>query len=136
MAIRPPMETDPPAQKWRSEPIFTEAGAWQTIGDGWRPLHGNFRDSGYSVEWHDFNTERDLDWSRSFHPRGVEICLNLAGRGEVRAGNRHLELAPSTAGFYLQNEARLTGVRAGGERHQFVTVELSFEFLGHHVSAG
>ena len=136
MAVSSLMESDTRAFKTRSGPIFTEAGAWKDIGDGWRPLHGSFRDSGYSIEWHDFNTERDLDWSRSFHPGGLEICLNLAGHGEVQAGDRQLELASSTAGFYLQNESRLTGVRVRGERHQFITVELSFGFLGRYVARG
>ena len=108
---------------------FSESGAWESVGEGWRPLSGSFRDLGYSVEWHDFSTEGTLDWSPSFHPRGIEICLNLAGRGEVRAGNRQLEFGPSTAGFYFQNKAQLKGQRKGGERHQFLTVELSLDFL-------
>ena len=112
---------------------FTEAGAWQPVGDGWQPLHGNFHDLGYSVEWHDFETAKDLDWSGSFHPGGVEICLNLAGCGEVRAGSRELEFAPLTKGFYLQGESRLKGVRRGGERHQFITVEFSRDFVARQI---
>lgn len=112
---------------------FSEAAAWEKVGEGWRPLHGSFRDLGYSVEWHDFTTDRDLDWAPSFHPGGVEMCLNLAGRGEVQAGNRQLELAPLTAGFYLQNKSQLKGQRMGGERHRFLTVELSLDFLAQHV---
>jgi AraC-like DNA-binding protein len=103
------------------------------VGNGWKPLHGSFRDLGFSVEWHDFETAEDLDWSGSFHPGGVEICLNLAGRGEVRAGGRQLELASQTAGFYLQGQSRLKGTRRGGERHQFITVEFSGSFLARHL---
>lgn len=99
------------------------------MADGWRHLHGGFREFGYSIEWHDFQTERDLDWSRSFHPGGLEICLNLAGCGEVQAGNRTLALASSTAGFYVQSDPRLAGVRRGGQRHRFITVEMSLKFL-------
>ena len=112
---------------------FSEAAAWQSVGEGWRPLSGSFRDLGYSVEWHDFTADRNLDWSPSFHPGGVEICLNLAGRGEVTAGDRQLDLAPLTAGFYFQNKSQLKGLRTGGERHQFLTVELSFGFLAQHI---
>ncbi len=112
---------------------FTEATAWQPVGTGWKPLLGNFREQGFSVEWHDFETERDLDWTGSFHPGGVEICLNLTGRGEVRAGPRQLELAASTAGFYLQGHTRLKGLRRGGERHQFITVEFSGDFIARHL---
>src|SRR5688572_732888 len=114
-------------------PEFTEAGVWQPVGTGWQPLHGSFRDLGFSVEWHDFETARDFDWSESFHPGGVEICLNLAGRGEVRAGSRQLELSPLTAGFYLQGQSRLKGRRLGGERHQFITVEFSGNFIARHL---
>jgi AraC-like DNA-binding protein len=118
-----------PAASGRKKPAFSEAGAWGTVGGGWCHLHGGFREFGYSIEWHDFQTERDLDWWRSFHPGGLEICLNLAGWGEVQAGDRTLALAPSTAGFYAQSGPRLWGVRRGGQRHRFITVEMSLEFL-------
>jgi AraC-like DNA-binding protein len=103
------------------------------VQTGWQHLHGSFRDLGYSLEWHDFTAGAELDWARSFHPESVEICLNLAGHGTVQAGDSRLELAPQTAGFYLQNEPRLLATRTGGERHQFVTVELSFSFLRQHL---
>ncbi len=112
---------------------FTEAPAWRPVGDGWRQLHGNFRDEGFSIEWHDFTPERNFDWSRSFHPAALEICLNLAGRGEVQARRRTLELVPASAGFYFQNGPRLAASRSGGERHQFITLELSLPFLESHV---
>ena len=124
-----PARSESPAASGRNKPAFSEAGAWETVGEGWRHLHGGFREFGYSIEWHDFQTERDLDWSRSFHPGGLEICLNLAGCGEVRAGSRTLALAPSTAGFYAQSGPRLAGVRRGGQRHRFITVEIALEFL-------
>ena len=76
---------------------FSEQPAWQEIGTGWRPLQGSFQELGYSVEWHDFSNRRDLDWSRSFHSDGVEIGLNLDGRGEVQAGAAGLELTPQSA---------------------------------------
>jgi AraC family transcriptional regulator len=127
------MKTDPLLE---AEPPFTEAGAWKSVREAWQPLSGSFADLGYSVEWHDFTTEREFDWSGTFHPGGVEICLNVAGHGDVKAGGRKLELGPSTGGFYLQGEPALSGVRSGGERHQFVTIELSFPFLKRHFAAG
>jgi AraC-like DNA-binding protein len=123
-------------RKRRDESVFTEAPAWESVGNGWRPLHGSFRDLGYSIEWHDFTTGKDLDWSRSFHPDSLEVCLNVSGHGEVQAGSRSLELAASTAGFYAQNESRLTAMRRGGERHQFITIELSLPFLERHAPPG
>ena len=115
---------------------FSETSAWSDVRAGWQHLHGSFRDLGYSIEWHDFTTARNLDWSRSFHPGGVEICLNLSGHGAVQAGDEKLEFAPLTAGFYLQSEPKLTGIRTGGQQHQFITVELSFAFLAKHLAPG
>lgn len=120
-------------ERWH-EPVFTEAAAWESVAEGWRQLHGNFRDLGYSIEWHDFMAGRDLDWSRSFHPGSLEICLNVAGSGQVQAGSRVLPFTPSSAGFYVQNGSGLTALRRGGERHQFLTIELSLLFLQHHVA--
>ena len=131
-----PVEDEKTFHGRREKPGFTEAPAWETVGNGWRQLHGNFHDQGFSIEWHDFSTKLDLDWSRSFHPGSLEICLNVAGYGEVQAGRRSLELATSTAGFYAQNDSRLTAMRRGGERHQFLTIEFSLPFLERHVLPG
>lgn len=114
------------------DPSFTERAAWESVSQGWRQLSGDFRTLGYSIEWHDFTAQRELDWSRSFHPASLEICLNLAGHGEVRAGTRRLPFGPASAGFYIQSEASLTGCRSGRQRHRFITVELAFAFLERH----
>src|SRR5665213_2654654 len=120
------------AQKSK-KPVFTERETWKPMGQGWRKLHGNFREAGYSLEWHDFTTEEPLDWARSFHPGSLEICLNLTGNAAVQAAGDTLERAPLTAGFYAQSESSLTASRHGGERHQFITIELSLPFLEEHV---
>ena len=112
---------------------FTEKRAWECIGEGWRQLHGNYRDLGFSFEWHDFTAPRDVDWGRSFHPGSVEICLNLAGRGRVTDGVSDLSFAPFTAGFYWQHDERLAATRFASERHQFLTIELSPLFLRRHL---
>jgi AraC family transcriptional regulator len=120
----------------RNGHAFSEIDVWKQFGQGWRRLHGNFREAGYSVEWHDFTAAARLDWSRSFHPGSLEICLNLCGHAEVRAAGQTLELAPLTAGFYAQSDSSLSAWRRGGERHQFITVELSLAFLEDHLAAG
>lgn len=89
---------------------------------------------GYSVEWHDFTTPTAFDWAPSFHPAGVEICLNLSGCGLIESDGSRLDLVPLTAGFYWQANRGLTGSRAGGQHHQFITVELSNDFLARHFS--
>jgi AraC-like DNA-binding protein len=120
----------------RNGRAFSEMEVWKPFGPGWCKLHGGFRDAGYSVEWHDFTVTDPLDWARSFHPGSLEICLNLSGNADVRAAGQTLELAPLTAGFYAQNQAALAACRRGGERHQFITVELSLPFLERHLAAG
>jgi hypothetical protein len=77
-----------------------------------------------------------LDWSKSFHPGSLEICLNSGRPCHVRAAGETLELGPLTAGFYAQSDSSLTACRMGGERHQFITVELSLPFLERHLAAG
>jgi AraC-like DNA-binding protein len=114
---------------------FSEMDVWKPFGQGWRALHGGFRHAGYSVEWHDFAAANPLEWSRSFHPASLEICLNLSGNADVRAAGETLELAPLTAGFYAQHDASLSACRRRGERHQFITVELSLPFLERHLAA-
>src|SRR5580704_17628456 len=99
----------------RSGLDFSEKEVWQTFGHGWRKLHGGFRDAGYSVEWHDFTAANPLDWSKTFHPGSLEICLNLSGHAEVRAAGDTLELGPLMAGFYAQNGSSLSATREGGE---------------------
>ena len=136
MASRSPVAAEQAVPRCGNDALFTEAPAWAPVGEGWRHLHGNFRELGYSIEWHDFSAERDLDWSRSFHPSSVEICLNLAGHGWVCARGVRLELSSFTAGFYMQSGTSLSAVRRGGERHQFITIELSRAFLERHVSVG
>jgi AraC-like DNA-binding protein len=114
---------------------FSESVAWAEVSKGWQHLHGGFRELGYSIEWHDFTSKKDIDWSPSFHPGGVEICLNLQGEGVVGREGAALEFGALTAGFYLQNEPKLTGVRKAGQ-HQFITVELSIAFLARHFVPG
>jgi AraC family transcriptional regulator len=108
---------------------FTETDVWQGFGSGWQQLCGNFEALGFSIEWHDFVVNRPLDWSKSFHPAGLEICLNLCGEAAVHFGETSLELAPDTAGFYAQRRSKLKAVRRIGQRHRFVTIEFALSFL-------
>jgi len=113
---------------------FTEAGAWRDVGAGWQPLFGSFHGAGYSIEWHDFFARRELDWAASFHPDGVELCLNLKGRGYVECQQQRTEFGPDTVGFYRRQQAPLTARRAANEQHQFLTVEYSCPFLARHLA--
>lgn len=113
---------------------FSERPAWRSVGDGWRHLHGSVRGAGVSFEWHDFTAGAEFDWAKSFHPGSVEVCLNLQGSGRVALNKTEALFTPVTAGFYRRGEKPLIATRAGGQRHQFLTVEMSFDFLRRHLA--
>ncbi len=115
-------------------PEFSETVAWRDVGTGWQPLFGSFRGVGYSIEWHDFQANREFDWSPTFHPDCVELCLNLAGSGYVEGSGRRAEFAPNTAGFYYRQKEPLLAKRTAGEHHKFLTVEFSCPFLVKHLA--
>jgi AraC-like DNA-binding protein len=104
------------------------------VGDGWRHLHGSVHGTGVSFEWHDFKAHKEFDWGRSFHPGTIEVCLNLEGEGRVSLNKQEAVFVPLTGGFYQQGEQPLRALRMANQRHQFLTVELSFEFLQRHLS--
>lgn len=111
-----------------------EAPAWSATGGGWKHLFGSFHKLGVSFEWHDFETARELDWGKSFHPGSLEICLNLSGAGRVEVGRAKAEYAAHSAGFYRQGDTPLKASRPAGERHQFITVEYSNAFMREHFT--
>lgn len=108
-----------------------ETVAWRTVPKGWRQLWGDFDRLGVALQWHDFRTERSLDWGRSFRPRSLEFCLNVAGRGAV--GDR-ADYGPSTAGYYAVTDEPLRASRQARDHHQFVTVEFSNRRLQEQLS--
>ncbi|MCW5559248.1 MAG: helix-turn-helix transcriptional regulator [Verrucomicrobiae bacterium] len=108
---------------------FVEAPVWQTVAAGWQPLFGSFRDAGFSFEWHDFQLHEEFNWARSFHPGSIELCINLAGTATIHDGTRCLRLQPYTLAFYHSGRPSIMASRSAGERHQFVTVEYSSQFL-------
>jgi len=119
----------------RENILFAEAPAWRAIGAGWRPLFGSFQDLGFSFEGHDFTSGSDFDWARSFHPRSVELCLNLEGTGCLRQGKQEIEVGPRSIVFYFQGEPGLSAIRKANQRHRFITVEFSPKFLEEHFAA-
>jgi AraC-like DNA-binding protein len=114
-------------------PAFTERPVWRGVGDGWRHLHGSVRGTGVSFEWHDFKTNGDFNWGNSFHPGSIEVCLNVEGNGRVAFNNREAVFTPFTAGFYRRGGQTLRATRQAHQRHQFLTIEMSFDFLRRHL---
>ncbi len=121
----------------RRPPIsrFSEATVWRPFQSGWRQLYGDFHALGISIEWHDFelNANGAFEWSRSFHPHSLELCLNLDGHGSLRSANHATELGPLAAGFYTTGNNELRAWRSPGMRHRFITVEFSRRFLQDHL---
>lgn len=107
---------------WSEIPAWSKAAVW-------RPLGGSFHGEGFSLEWHDLNPGQRVNWADTFHPRSVEVCLNLKGSATVGAGSASLKLAENTSGFYVRGDAPIAAARNPGESHQFLTLELSFDFL-------
>lgn len=112
---------------------FAEARVWEALGGGWQCLYGCFCQRGVSIEWHDFACGEPRDWSRSFHPDSVEICLNVSGHARLTCGRTTALLGPMTAGLYHAAEGGLAAWRLPGERHQFLTVEYSRSYLEQHL---
>jgi hypothetical protein len=110
---------------------IAERGAWREVPKGWRQLWGDFNRLGVSLQWHDFRTERAFDWGLSFHPRSLEFCLNVEGRGAV--GDR-ADYVPGSAGYYAVAAEPLPASRQARDHHQFVTVEFSNRYLQQQLS--
>jgi AraC-like DNA-binding protein len=97
-------------------------------------LHGSVAHAGASFEWHDFKTSGgEFDWGKTFHPGSVEVCLNLEGNGKVALNKNEIVFTPLTVGFYRRGEQVLRATRQADQRHQFLTVEMSFDFLRKHL---
>jgi AraC family transcriptional regulator len=114
-------------------PVFTERPAWRAIGDGWRHLHGSVNGAGLSFEWHKFTVRQEFNWGNSFHPGSIEVCLNREGNGRVAFNRREAAFTPLTIGFYRRGDEVLPATRQANEEHQFLTVEMSFDFLRRHL---
>jgi AraC-like DNA-binding protein len=95
-------------------------------------LFGSYRDLGFSFEWHDFTTATALDWSRSFHPGSLELCLNLEGNAVLGEGAPATRLPSRAFTMYFQGQPPLSATRTANELHRFVTVEFAPEFLERH----
>ena len=112
---------------------FCEVDVWRGVCARWRPLFGGMRQSGFSIDWHDFTCAKELDWARSFHPGSVELCLNLDGWAALNDGQQTIELLARTFAFYYQGDPPLTASRLANQPHRFITVEFSPVFLEHHL---
>lgn len=111
------------------EPSY-EAPVWARVQGEWRSLYGNFDRDGVSLEWHDFECEHTLEWSRSFHQESLEICVNLEGCGTIREKSAPTTVInPQTVVHYTVEPDHLRAERHAAQRHRFLTVEMSRDWL-------
>ncbi|MBI5799753.1 MAG: helix-turn-helix transcriptional regulator [Verrucomicrobia bacterium] len=115
---------------------FSERPFWAALPGAWHPLCGSFSDMGWSFEWHDFEPATRVDWGKSFHPQGLEVCLNLSGTGRLTTKKGELEVRPESAALYLCGDAPVNAWREAGQRHQFLTAEFSVDFLRRNLPRG
>ncbi len=115
---------------------FTERPFWAALPGAWHPLCGSFSGMGWSFEWHDFESATRVEWGKSFHPQGLEVCLNLAGTGRLVTRKGELDVRPESAALYLCGEAPVNAWREAGQRHQFLTAEFSVDFLRRNLPRG
>ena len=116
--------------KTKAPPASTDRPVRPEIGDGSRLLYSSL---GVGIKGYDFETTGVFEWSRSFQPGRLELCLNLAGTGFIRGVQSGVEFGPLTAGFYMPGEMELRAWRQPGQRHRFITVEFSRPFLRNHL---
>jgi AraC-like DNA-binding protein len=64
----------------------------------------------------------------------MELCLNLVGEGHIQHGRNEHIVKPGMAIFYCHASDSLRANRCADQRHQFVTIEFSFDFLRQHLS--
>ncbi len=115
---------------------FTERPFWATLPGAWHPLCGSFAGMGWSFEWHDFESAMRVDWGKSFHPQGLEVCLNLSGTGQLATKKNELEVRPESAALYFSSDTPVNASREANQRHQFLTAEFSVEFLRRNLPRG
>lgn len=95
---------------------------------GCQKLYGSLSESGFSIEFHDFQNTRSLEWSQS--SQGVELCLNVAGTASAHASRQmKLEFGPLTAAFYICADSGLRFCRRAGQQHRFIIVTFAESYL-------
>lgn len=103
--------------------------------DGFRHVYGDFYDLGVCIDWHDFESAIKFDWSRSFYPNSLELCLNLAGDGRIRSAEGGIDFQPLTTGFYIPEKNGFKAWREPGQRHRFITIGFSLPFMRQRLAA-
>jgi AraC-like DNA-binding protein len=108
---------------------LSEQPVWEQVIGTWRLVHGSIQDLGASIEWHDFRLAQDFDWTKSFHPECLEICLNYLGQAEFSLRNQQSLLTENQLAWYLPGNSPVTAKRYADSLHRFFTLEVTQDFL-------
>jgi hypothetical protein len=46
----------------QTRPVSAKRPHGNSVGEGWRQLHGDYRQLGFSFEWHDFVAKQPMNW--------------------------------------------------------------------------
>ncbi|MEM1059746.1 MAG: helix-turn-helix transcriptional regulator [Verrucomicrobiota bacterium] len=106
-----------------------ESNIWKRVNGVWEQLYGNLAFKGVSIEWHDFVLEESLAWHHSFHEGSCEICLNWSGSSLFRQSGEETPVDGRCVLGYTPVETHPRAQRLPGERHCFITLEMSREYL-------
>jgi AraC-like DNA-binding protein len=105
-----------------------------TPANAGRLLYGSFEDPGVCIKVHEVH-QGGGEWSPAIHGAGLELCLNLIGRGSIRRGQKRLDFEPLTCGFYVRGENTLRAWRPADRQHRFITIEFSDRYLRQHLAS-
>ncbi|MEJ0000509.1 MAG: hypothetical protein WDO13_15925 [Verrucomicrobiota bacterium] len=98
-------------------PAFSETAVWKDVDGTWRRVYGSFADHGASIEWHDFSTAEDIDWSASFHPSSLEVCLNFSGAARMQHGGATHEVGAGQITVCATGDRAIRARRLTGHLH-------------------
>ncbi len=123
-------------QKDRSEQntagsLLGETAFWLSTQRESCHICGDLEDEGIVVAWHNFElaAKDTFAWQDSSCQAGLNLCLNLAGRGALHSANSKVSFEPLTGFLYTFGNADLRARRNRGEHHRFLTIGFSASFL-------
>jgi AraC-like DNA-binding protein len=111
------------------QPSSSEKTLWAKVIGTWCPLYGGIRGLGASIEWHDFRLAEDFDWTPTFHPGCLEICLNYRGQADFELNRKNTLLTENQLAWYLPGHSPVIAHRRANSIHRFFTLEVTRNYL-------
>ncbi|MFO1496908.1 MAG: AraC family transcriptional regulator [Verrucomicrobiota bacterium] len=127
-----PRETPGPCRLHHSGGESDAASWWAGATGGCRPLYGELHEVGFHFSWHDFRSDKTVDWLSGRNEGAVSLCLNISGTAAVGQNGTRTELGPRRLAFYYQSDPPLGSVRTANDRHQYVSIDYRPAFLREH----